>query len=46
MSDHVISYSYDDFMNEGIKAFVPERILEQQKMIDNIFINNNNGDNT
>ena len=47
MSDHVISYSYDDFMEAGIKAFVPEPILEQQKQIDNILnLNNNNGDNT
>jgi hypothetical protein len=40
MSDAIV-YSFDEFINgEGIKKFVPDSILEQQKQaIDNI-INN------
>lgn len=38
-SDQVIVYSYEEFMDEGIRSFVPAPLLEQQKLIDNILNN-------
>ncbi len=40
MSDPLVYNSIDDFISEGIKAFVPAPILEQQQMMDNILNNN------